>query len=66
MEDWTDKYRPKSLDKIFGNERAIATLRNWAHMWSEGNVPKNRAVVLTGKAGKLSGVSNTDSTQRKI
>ena len=51
MEDWTDKYRPKSLDKIFGNERAITTLRNWADMWSEGNVPKNRAVVLTGKAG---------------
>ena len=51
MEDWTDKYRPKSLDKIYGNERAIATLRNWARMWSEGNVPKNRAVVLTGKAG---------------
>ena len=48
MEDWTDKYRPKSLDKIYGNERAIATLRNWARMWSEGNVPKNRAVVLTG------------------
>jgi len=51
MEDWTDKYRPKSLGEIYGNERAIATLRNWARMWSEGNVPKNRAVVLTGKAG---------------
>ena len=51
MEDWTDKYRPKSLDEIYGNERAIATLRNWARMWNEGNVPKNRAVVLTGKAG---------------
>lgn len=51
MEDWTDKYRPKSLDEIYGNERAIATLRNWARMWSEGNIPKNRAIILAGKPG---------------
>jgi replication factor C large subunit len=51
MEDWTDKYRPKGLDEIYGNERAIATLRNWARMWSEGNVPKNRAIILAGKPG---------------
>ncbi len=51
MEDWTDKYRPKSLDDIWGNERAISSLRNWARMWKEGNIPKKRAVILTGKAG---------------
>lgn len=51
MEDWTDKYRPKNLDEICGNERAISSLRNWARMWKEGNKPKKRAVILTGKAG---------------
>lgn len=51
MEDWTDKYRPKNLDEICGNERAISSLRNWARIWKEGNVPKKRAVILTGKPG---------------
>ncbi|UCD14183.1 MAG: replication factor C large subunit [Thermoplasmatales archaeon] len=51
MEDWTEKYRPGNLDEICGNERAITTLRNWAYKWKEGNVPKNRALVIVGKPG---------------
>ncbi len=51
MEDWTEKYRPKSLDEILGNERAITALRNWANMWKNGEIPKRRAVILSGKPG---------------
>ena len=51
MEDWTEKYRPKSLDEIVGNERAISELRRWAHAWNNSKVPKKRAVILSGKAG---------------
>ena len=52
MEDWTEKYRPKSLDEIIGNERAITALRNWAHTWNvKGKTPGKRAVILSGKAG---------------
>ena len=51
MEDWTEKYRPKSLDEIVGNERSITTLRNWASMWKKGEIPKRRAVILSGKPG---------------
>jgi len=51
MEDWTEKYRPKSLDEICGNERAITTIKNWAYKWKEGKIPKHRAIILVGKPG---------------
>jgi replication factor C large subunit len=50
MEDWTEKYRPKTLDEVVGNERAILDLRRWANSWKKG-IPKKRAVILSGKAG---------------
>jgi len=50
MEDWTEKYRPKSLDDVVGNERAIIELRKWANSWRK-TAPKNRAVILSGKPG---------------
>lgn len=50
MEDWTEKYRPKSLDDIVGNERAIIELRKWASSWKK-STPVKRAVILSGKAG---------------
>ena len=50
MRDWTEKYRPKSLDDIVGNERAIAALRKWANEWNSG-APKKRAIILSGKPG---------------
>lgn len=51
MDDWTEKYRPKTLDDVYGNDRAITALRNWASKWKEGEIPKNRAVILVGKPG---------------
>lgn len=51
MEDWTEKYRPKTLHDVVGNERAIATLRAWARQWSDNKIPKKRAVILSGKPG---------------
>jgi len=50
MGDWTEKYRPKSLDDIVGNERAIIELRRWANSWRSGP-PKKRAIILSGKPG---------------
>ena len=50
MEDWTEKYRPGTLDEIVGNDHAVSELRKWANSWSNG-VPKKRAVILSGKAG---------------
>jgi len=50
MQNWTEKYRPKTLDDIVGNERAILELRKWASLWTKG-IPKKRAVILSGKPG---------------
>ncbi|MGF3584995.1 MAG: replication factor C large subunit, partial [Thermoplasmatota archaeon] len=50
MEDWTEKYRPKTLDEVIGNERAVIELRKWAKSWDSGT-PKKRALILSGKPG---------------
>jgi replication factor C large subunit len=51
MEDWTEKYRPKHLHDIVGNERAVTTLHAWAEQWDKGTIPSKRAVILVGKPG---------------
>jgi replication factor C large subunit len=51
MEDWAEKYRPKGLIDILGNERAITTIRNWARIWQNGKIPAKRAIILSGKPG---------------
>lgn len=50
MVDWTEKYRPKKLDEIVGNNRAIIELKKWADSWKK-QTPKTKAVILSGKAG---------------
>src|SRR5512136_2927405 len=51
MEDWTEKYRPKSLRDVLGNERALSSLRAWAERWNQGKTPEKRAAILAGKPG---------------
>lgn len=50
MENWTEKYRPRHLDDVVGNDKALRQLRGWAEQWREGQ-PDHTAVVLSGKAG---------------
>ncbi len=50
MVKWTEKYRPKRLDDIIGNNKVIDDLRKWALSWQNG-IPKKRAVVLMGEPG---------------
>jgi len=50
MGDWTEDYRPKSLDEVVGNERALIELTKWASLWNSG-IPKKRALILSGKPG---------------
>jgi replication factor C large subunit len=51
MEDWTEKYRPKTMRDIVGNERTLSTLRAWAERWNQGKIPAKRAAILSGKPG---------------
>ena len=48
--DWTEKYRPQTLDGVIGNPSAVNALRAWAKAWESG-VPEFRAVVLMGPPG---------------
>jgi replication factor C large subunit len=50
QEDWTEKYRPKSLNDIVGNETAIRSIRRWAESWKKGT-PRLKAIVLRGEPG---------------
>jgi replication factor C large subunit len=51
MEDWTEKYRPKTLRDVIGNDRALSSLRVWAGRWNQGKLPEKRAAILSGKPG---------------
>ena len=50
MLNWSEKYRPPSLNEIVGNRTAVDELKKWALSWEKG-VPKKRAVILSGKPG---------------
>ncbi len=44
---WTEKYRPKSLVEVTGNEKAVAELRAWA----AASPKTKKAVILHGPPG---------------
>jgi replication factor C large subunit len=47
MADWTEKYRPRSLTEVRGNDKAVKQLREWADTWSD----HREAAVLHGSPG---------------
>lgn len=49
-EDWTEKYRPRTLSEVIGNPTAVKDLENWARSWKV-SIPEKRAVVLIGSPG---------------
>ncbi|PIV69658.1 MAG: hypothetical protein COS08_04315, partial [Euryarchaeota archaeon CG01_land_8_20_14_3_00_38_12] len=50
MLDWAEKYRPKNLNEVVGNNEAVEKIRRWALSWEKG-VPKKKAVILVGGPG---------------
>lgn len=50
MLDWTEKYRPKKLNDIIGNKKAVIELKKWAESWIDNNT-KQKCVILLGKPG---------------
>ena len=50
IEEWTEKYRPKSLSQVVGNESAIRAMKRWADQWSRGT-PKKKTITLKGVPG---------------
>lgn len=51
--NWTEKYRPKTLEDIEGNSKAVEGLENWALRWKSGRLSKKdkKAVILVGAPG---------------
>jgi replication factor C large subunit len=45
--DWTERYRPDSLDELRGNDKARDAFREWAETWDD----HREAVVLHGSPG---------------
>jgi len=48
--EWAEKYRPRTLEDVVGNRKAVQDFRAWAEAWQSG-VPERRAVILYGPAG---------------
>jgi len=46
---WTEKYAPKRLDEIVGNDKAIEEVRKWALLWEAGKPQK--PLLLVGPPG---------------
>ena len=49
-EDWTEKYRPRTVRAVVGNPKAVTDIMEWAEDWSKGT-PKKKAAVLMGSPG---------------
>jgi replication factor C large subunit len=49
-QDWTEKYRPRSLEEVAGMVKGKDDLRAWARAWTKGT-PELRAVILIGPPG---------------
>jgi replication factor C large subunit len=50
MDDWTEKYRPRNLHEIIGNDNVKKSLKQWAERWGK-EIPKKKALILSGKPG---------------
>jgi len=47
---WTQKYRPKTLSEVIGNEEAKRKILEWIRKWEKG-VPEKRAILIYGPPG---------------
>ena len=46
---WVEKYRPRSLRDVIGNNQAIAQIKKWAMDWDSGKPQK--PLIMVGKPG---------------
>ena len=47
---WTQKYRPRSLSEVIGNEEAKRKILEWIRSWDRG-IPEKRALFIYGPPG---------------
>ncbi len=49
--EWIEKHRPKGLDEIAGQGKAISEMREWAGKWSLNRTPDRKGLILDGDPG---------------
>ncbi len=49
--EWIEKHRPKGLDDVAGQVKAISEMRQWALKWSLGSTPERKGLILDGAPG---------------
>ena len=50
VDDWTERYRPDSLDQMEGNETPMRKIRQWLERW-EDDTPSKKGLLLSGPPG---------------
>ncbi|MBU2565333.1 MAG: replication factor C large subunit [Candidatus Thermoplasmatota archaeon] len=50
MLDWAEKYRPKNLREVVGNNEVLEEIRKWAVSWEKG-IPKKKGIIFVGGPG---------------
>lgn len=48
---WSEKYRPRSLDHLVGNQVQISQIREWFKQFQEKNVSVKKALLFSGCPG---------------
>ncbi|MGY8692488.1 MAG: AAA family ATPase, partial [Candidatus Poseidoniales archaeon] len=49
--DWTERYRPKDIASMEGNEAQLNRIRLWLDKWDQDLIPKKRGILLSGPPG---------------
>ncbi len=47
---WTEKYAPKRLSELVGQDAAVQTMRKWVESWKKGK-PSKKSLLLYGPPG---------------
>jgi len=50
-EIWVEKYRPKRVAEVIGNQQSVKAFVEWMKKWELGKPPEKKAVLLYGPAG---------------
>ena len=51
VEIWVEKYRPKRVAEVVGNQQSVKAFVEWMKKWELGKPPEKKAVLLYGPAG---------------
>ncbi len=51
VEDWTERYRPTSIQKMEGNDTQLRKIRTWLEQWDSPNPPEKKGILLSGPPG---------------